>query len=117
MAISEYPSLPEYSADHVTLLKKIINVVRGAMKGKTNNTGTCTLGAGSATTVVQLSKGDLGPDSIILFMPKTASAATEFSAGIMYVSLIESAKTKNKFTITHTNSGVTDRIFNFIIVG
>lgn len=115
MANSEYPSLIAYNDDYPNLLKNIIKVIKGIMKGKTNNTGTCTLTANTGTTTVQLSSGDLGPYSIILFMPTTATAATEFGAGTLYVSAIDALL--YTFTITHVNGASTDRTFRYCIIG
>lgn len=83
--------------------------------GKTNNTGTVTLGANTTSTVVTLAAGRLGNDTIVLLSPTTASAATEFGAGSLYLSARDvDAKT---FTLTHANTADTDKIFDYILVG
>lgn len=90
-------------------------VVNGILNGKTNNTGAFTLTPDATTTVVQLAQGRLGPDTIIQWWPQTASAATEFGAGSMYVS---SRNVSNAtFTVIHANTPDADKTFNFILTG
>ena len=91
------------------------NVINSNLNGKTNNTGSITLTESSATTVVTEARGRLGPDTCIFFMPTTANAATEFGAGSIYVSSVDSVN--DQFTITHANNAQTDRTFKYILVG
>jgi hypothetical protein len=106
---------PEYQSDHANLLRKLIRVIHGAMQGKTNNTDSVTLTANSATTLVTLAEGRLGQDTVILFMPTTAHAATEFGAGTFYVSSRDVAF--RTFTITHVNNAQNDRTFKYALIG
>jgi len=89
--------------------------INGVMQGKTNNTGTVTLTASSATTTVTEASNRIGEETVILFMPTTANAATEFGAGSMYVSSRSVAN--NTFTITHANNAQVDRTFYYVLVG
>lgn len=89
--------------------RQVALVVRNAMDGKINATGTVTLTASSATTVVTDNRA--GGDSVVLFMPTTANAAAEVPT--MYVS----ARAKQSFTITHANNAQTDRTFSYVILG
>lgn len=107
--------IPEYEKNHENLLKKLIQALKGMMQGKTNNTGSVTLAANSATTTVSEIEGRIGQETIIFFMPTTANAAAEFGAGSMYVSTRSIAN--KTFTITHVNNAQTDRIFNYILIG
>lgn len=91
------------------------NVTNGVLNGKTNNTGSVTLDANSATTTVTEASGRIGPDTVILFMPTTANAATEAGAGSIYVSSRNVAS--NTFTITHANNAQTDRAFKYVLIG
>jgi len=77
--------------------------------GKTSNTGSFTVTISQTTTVVSDKRA--GTNSVILFSPTTASAATEIST--MYVS----ANGKETFTVTHVSSVTADRTFNYVIVG
>lgn len=86
-------------------------VVQNLMRGKMNALGDVTLTASQATTVV--SDPLVGPDSCILFMPTTASAATEMGAGSMYVS----SRGDGTFTITHVNDTPADRTFRYVVLG
>jgi hypothetical protein len=90
--------------------RKIANAANNALEGRTNNGGTVTLTANQATTVV--SDNRAGDDSVIVFMPTTASAATEVGAGGMYVS----ARGDSTFTITHANNATADRDFTYAII-
>lgn len=119
MAISEYPDLPNYSSDYPSLLRGIINVVRGIMQGKSNNIHEITLLANAASTTVSLAQGDIGPNSMIVFAPQTTQAATEFGAGTMFVSAIniDASAGTYAFTITHVNNAEVSRIFKFAIFG
>lgn len=112
---SDFPNVPNYYPDHPSLLRTIIRVVKNIMQGKTNNNYTVTLTANSATTTVPTPKDTFGPSSVFLFMPQTVNAATEFGAGVMYVSSRD--VDNNQFIITHTNNATTDRIFGYVIVG
>lgn len=95
--------------------RRIARVLNDAMNGKTNNTDTITLTANAATSTVTLATGRIGENTIILFMPTTAHAATEFGAGSLYVSARDVLN--NTFTITHANNAQTDRVFNFVLIG
>jgi hypothetical protein len=106
---------PEYEPNHVNLLIKITRLLSGVMQGKTNNTGSVTLTANSATTTLTLSSGQVGNDTVVLFMPTTANAATEFGAGALYVSARSVAN--STFTITHANNAQADRIFRYVLIG
>lgn len=85
------------------------------IEGKLDNQGTVTLTENSATTTVTEAKGRIGQDTVILFMPTTANAATEFGAGTMYVSSRSVAN--NTFTITHVNNAQNDRTFKYVLFG
>lgn len=56
--------------------RTVAEVVNGIMNGKTNNTGSITLATGGATTTT-ITDRRIGPDSILLFMPLTASADSD----------------------------------------
>ena len=85
-------------------------VVNNLIEGKSNNTGTVTLASASATTTT-LTDERIGYDSIILFMPTTANAASAY--GGLYVS----AKTSGSATLTHAANILTDKTYGYIVVG
>ena len=91
--------------------RKQNEVIRLLMAGKTNNTGAFTITASAATTVITNLR--VGGDSVIVVSPTTASAATEWSSGGMYISSVG----KQTFTVTHANSAPTDRTFNYAVIG
>lgn len=117
MAQTEYPSVPDYNSDHPTFLRKMSQVVRNVMTGKTNNAGSVTLTANAASTVVTVAYGVIGENSHILFTPQTANASAEIGAGTMYVSARSVVTNPQTFTITHANNAQTDRSFGYIVVG
>jgi hypothetical protein len=74
-----------------------------------NRSGEVTLATGSTTTVV--TDPTVTPDSFIQFAPMTASAQAE----PLYV--LAADQHLGSFTITHSNSAVTDRTFRWIAAG
>ena len=77
------------------------------VEGRTDNYGSFTLTANTATTVV--SEAKVNAFSTICLTPTTANAAAELGAGGMYVS----AKALGSFTLTHASSAQTDRTFDY----
>lgn len=104
---------PEYETNHANLLRKIIRVLDGVMRGKTNNTGTFTLTANSATTTLTFAAGQIGQDTVITWMPTTANAAGAMSN--LYVSARNVAS--NTVTLTHTNTATNNRTFSYVLTG
>lgn len=103
---------PVYLEDLKDWLRKMSVVVNNTMQGKTNNTGTVTLTANSATTTLTEAPNRIGQGTVVLFMPTTANAAAE--ATTLHATRNVAS---NTFTLTHTNNAQTDRIFNYILVG
>jgi hypothetical protein len=97
--------------------REIARVVNLIMQGKTNNTGSVTLTANAATTVVTLAAGRLGNDTQIFFDPLTANAATQLYGGSMYITEANRDVLNSRFTITHTNNAQTDREFRYALIG
>jgi len=64
--------LPFFGGDPRT----VAEIVNGIMNGKTNNVGIVTLATGGATTTT-ITDRRIGPDSILLLTPLTASANTD----------------------------------------
>lgn len=114
---TSFPDVPEYYPDHPNLLRQIIRVVKNIMQGRTNNTYSCTLTPNAVSTVVSVAKGDIGQNSLVVFVPTTVSAATEFGAGKLYVSARDILADPPTFTITHANTADTDKTFSFILIG
>lgn len=104
--MTQFRTLPVDGGDN----RQVAEVVRGIMDGRTNNTGSVTLSAGSAITT-SLNDPRIGQDSSIVFGPVTANAAAFMNS--MYVS----AKVRGVATITHPANSATDRTFKYIIVG
>ncbi len=96
----------EMSVHYLTLLMKGVNQ---ALAGQINCTGTVTLTANAATTVVI--DNNCRVQSTVLFQPTTAHAGAEIPT--MYT-VVTAAGT---FTIHHANNAQTDRVFNYAIIG
>jgi hypothetical protein len=94
--------------------KSVVDTFIALANGRSNNTGTLTLTASSATTVVNVAAGRLGNDTIVLLMPTTANAGTEYGSGNVYITTDVANK---QFTITHTNNAQTDRTFKYVLIG
>ena len=91
--------------------RQISQVVNNILDGKVNSTGSFTCATSAASTVVTDFRA--GKQSIILFMPTTANAATEVGNGTIFVS----ARNKQSFTVTHANNSQADRSFGYAILG
>lgn len=107
MADVNFRRLPYEATD----AREISQVVNNILEGKLNSTGSVTLTASAASTVVNDNRA--GYESVILFMPTSANAAAEQAAGGMFVS----SRGKQTFTITHANNSQSDKSFDYIIIG
>jgi uncharacterized membrane protein len=92
------------------LPREISEVVNNLVEGKSNNTGTVTLAIASATNTT-LYDERIGYDSIIVFMPTTANAASAMT------NLYVSAKTQGSATLTHSANTSADKTYGYIVVG
>ena len=110
-----YPGLPYIATNPIEWARSVARVVNGILQGRTNNYGTVTLTANSATTTITFASGRLSSNSTVLFWPTTANAAADFGAGTMY----ESARDvlANTLTLTHTNDADADKTFRYSIIG
>ena len=89
-------------------LRDTAEIINNCVDGKLNVTGEVTLTNSATSTVVTDVR--VGAESLIVFMPITAGAATELAAGGMYVS----SQGKQTFTVTHANNS-TARTFRFAV--
>lgn len=92
------------------LPREISEVVNNLVEGKSNNTGTVTLAVASATTTT-LYDERIGYDSVIVFMPTTANAASAMT------NLYVSAKTQGSATLTHSANTSANKTYGYIVVG
>lgn len=98
------------SADE-TDQRKVISTVRQLSEGRSNATGTATLTASAASTVVTALT--CGEGSTVLLMPTTANASAEIGAGTIYIGTVANGS----FTITHANNSQTDRVYRWVAIG
>lgn len=90
--------------------RTVARVVNEILAGRINSTGSVTLATATTTTAVSDLRCNI--DSVILFQPTTANAATEFGSGSFYA--VAAAQT---FTVTHSSSTQTDLSFNYVLLG
>ena len=70
--MTKFTTLPVFGGDQ----RKVAEVVRGIMDGKTNNGGLITLATGNATTTT-LYNERIGYDSLIFFVPVSDAAEAD----------------------------------------
>ena len=90
------------------LPQQISNAVNLLIDGKMNAYGSFTLATSTTTTTVSDLRA--GPDSVILFTPMTANASGAVSTTFI------SARSKQSFTITHSNNSQNDRTFTYVVI-
>ena len=95
--------------DAVGHRRRIAAGVRDALDGRTNGAGEITLTASATSTVV--SDPRAGTDSVILFMPLTAAAATA------QASIYVSSRGDGTFTVTHASDPAADQNFEYALYG
>lgn len=78
-----------------------------------NNEPTFTVTLSSGTAATSVSNSMAGYDSVMVFLPMSANAATDMNS--MFISA--GAKLSGSFTITHANNGNGDRTFQYAIIG
>jgi hypothetical protein len=105
--MTSFPSVPPDGGD----TRRMARVLHGVMNGKTNNQGTVTLAVGSATTALEDPR--IGPESVVLLMPATASAAAELGNGTLYVS----SRGDGAATLSHASNAQDDRTFGYAVIG
>lgn len=110
-----YPGAPLVMPDALQWCRRLAEKINDIMQGRTNNYGTVTLTASSATTVITFAKGRLSTNSTVYFWPTTANAAADFGAGTMYESA--RAVASNTLTLTHANNANADKTFRYAIIG
>lgn len=101
--------LPPQFSGTTDALRLIAEAVNQTIDGRLAPTGTVTLTASAASTVV--ADRYAGTDSVPIFVPTTANAAAALAT--TYVS----ARGKQTFTLTHANNAQTDRTFIYFVVG
>lgn len=107
-----FPKVQQGLKEPLEWLRRVTDAVNRCIDGKTNNTGSVTLTASATSTTVTLAAGRLGPDTVILFTPTTANAASALSE--MYYS---TDPDNNQFTIMHSSTVDVDKTFDYVVVG
>lgn len=111
-----FPGVPNFIGTNIQEWANSAKVtINNNLLGKLNVTGSVTLNANTVSTAVKFSSGLVGQDTVMLFFPTTASAATEFGAGSIFIS---SRDVDNYIiSLTHSSTADTDKIFSFVLIG
>lgn len=111
-----FPGVPDFVTTNLSdWIRKARITINGCLNGRTNNTGTFTLAANTVSTNVVIAEGRLGPDTVVVFVPTTSTAATAFGSGGMWQS--SRSELTNTFSFTHPNTADSDKIFQYVLVG
>lgn len=112
-----FPNVKKYVKGDDNWFDGLTTVVNRILMGKTSNVHTVTLSmtTGSASTVVHLSSGQVGPDTHVGLEPANANAAAAMGAGTLYVSARDPVN--NTITITHPVDTSNTRSFRFTLTG
>ena len=105
------PTVAKVSPQLLNWLDILQDVLDGAMAGNLNIVGSSplTLAPGVTTTVINDAR--VGGTSVILLQPMTSNAAAAMATTWVSTPL------KTTVTINHANSALTDRTFQYIIIG
>lgn len=93
--------------------RRITDVVRQLMEGRSNAVGTVNLAANAATTTV--AAPTCGATSLVFMFAMSAHAAAEVAAGGFYVPAANI--TAGQFIVQHANNAQTDRTFAWAVLG
>lgn len=111
-----FDGVPVYRANQVyEWASKVKNVVNGNLNGKLNSTGTFTLNASTVSTSVKFTDGMIGQDTVLIYYPLTANAATVSADGNMFMSSRD--VTNAVLGLTHTSDANTDKTFAYVLIG
>lgn len=106
------PSFRDIS-DVNAYMRRMWESLQATRRGKIECVTELTLTASAATT--KLKDIRLSAQSVVIFDPKTANAATELYGGTMYV--LTANRGDGEWTVTHANNAQTDRAYQIAILG
>ena len=89
--------------------RRVSKVINNLLIGKLNNTGTLTLGNGAVSTTV--SDARVGPSSVILLMPISATGAISLDQWRI------ATRTDGSFVVTHTSTSTADCTAAYAVLG
>lgn len=99
-------------ASTTSSLRDIVVAIRQLIAGRSNSTGRVTLTAGATSTTI--GGANVNEDAEIFLIPRTANAAAALATTYATISRISGVPT---VTITHANTGTTDRTFGYDVRG
>lgn len=108
MSLSTNP-VPTNWTDVKDFLGKLARAINNILKGKTNNTGSVTLTANSATTT--LTDVRIGINSVITLQATTSNAASALT------NVYFGTPGDGTVTINHSNNAQNDRTFKYVVNG
>jgi hypothetical protein len=105
-----YDGVPESHRDATEHRRMLARAVGRLTAGKLNCTFEASLRPAQTTTI--LSDPRLSPTSLVLWMPRSASASAAERSGIWVI-----ARGKGEATLTHSADAATDQDFTFLVLG
>ena len=95
-----------------TPLRQAVMAINQLMEGRSNATGTVTLTAGATSTTYVVDT--VNENAQVFLFPKTANAAAALATTYAAISRIAGV---NTVTVSHANTGTTDRTFALLVLG
>jgi hypothetical protein len=89
--------------------RRVSKVINNLLVGKLNNTGNMTLNSGAVSTTV--SDARVGPNSVILLMPTSATGSISLDQWRIQT------RTDGSFTVTHTSTSTSDCTASYALLG
>jgi hypothetical protein len=120
VSVFSFPRAQEGTSDQspqglAQIIRQIAGTVNNLLSGKLNAVLEVTLTADAATTTITDVR--LTRNSLIVFDPVTANAATELYGATMYVKDDGTNRKNGVFIITHANNANADRTFKALVIG
>ena len=103
------PNVPRTWASSAEHRGKLSDAINNILRGKLNNTGTVTLTANAATTV--LADVRIGTESVIALHATTANAAAALATTYF------GTTGNGTVTINHANNAQVDRTYRYAVLG
>lgn len=111
-----FPGVPRFNGNNINeWALKVKNTVNNNLTGKLNSVGTFTLAASTVSTEVKFANSMVGPNTVFIYFPLTANAATVAYDGAMFMSSRD--VTNSVLGLTHTSDANTDKTFAYVLIG
>lgn len=94
---------------------QVRNSVNNSLNGKINSIGTFTLNASTVSSSIKFARGNVGQNTVLVFVPITSNAASVAYDGSMFISSRDVPN--DVIGITHTSDANTDKTFSYVLLG